>query len=418
MNAQTSFQVYLVGGAVRDTVLGLPVSERDWVVVGATAEDLLSQGYRPVGRDFPVFLHPVTGDEYALARTERKTARGYRGFTVHAEPEVTLEQDLMRRDLTINAMAQDANGNIIDPYGGRRDLAERVLRHVSPAFSEDPVRVLRIARFAARFAHLGFAVAEDTHDLIKEMAASGELSALVAERVWAELVKALSEQTPSVFFSVLRDCGALVHLFPELDRLFGVPQPEIYHPEVDAGIHTLMVLQQAANLTSDTRVRFAALTHDLGKGVTPEAQWPGHRGHEQRGLDVLDSLCERLKAPTEYRSLARRVMIDHGNCHRARELRSATLVDLLQRLDVFRQPENLDRVLLACEADAKGRAGHEDTHYPQADWLRLVYRSVMSVSAKELAERGYAGEKLGQELRRLRIQAVDELKRLYGVARD
>jgi tRNA nucleotidyltransferase (CCA-adding enzyme) len=410
MNAETSFQTYLVGGAVRDALLGLPVSERDWVVVGATPDDLLAAGYRPVGRDFPVFLHPVTREEYALARTERKTAHGYRGFAVHASPDITLEQDLLRRDLTINAMAQDADGHIIDPYGGQRDLEARVLRHVSPAFSEDPVRVLRVARFAARYAHLGFELAEDTRVLIKAMAVSGELSSLVAERVWAELVKALSEKTPSRFFSVLRDCEALVHLFPEIDRLFGVPQPEVYHPEIDSGVHTLMVLQQAANLTGDPRVRFAALTHDLGKGLTPEDQWPGHRGHEQRGLDALDALCERLKAPVEYRRLARRVMIDHGNCHRARELRSATLVDLLQRLDVFRQPENLDLVLLACEADAKGRAGHEDAHYPQADWLRRVYKTVMAVSAKDLAAHGYSGERLGQELRRLRIQAIDELK--------
>jgi tRNA nucleotidyltransferase (CCA-adding enzyme) len=418
MNAQTSFQTYLVGGAVRDALLGFPVEERDWVVVGATPDDLLVQGYRPVGRDFPVFLHPVTREEYALARTERKTAQGYRGFAVHAAPDITLEQDLLRRDLTINAMAQDVDGHIVDPYGGRRDLGARVLRHVSPAFSEDPVRVLRVARFAARYAHLGFVVAEDTCELIKTMAASGELNSLVAERVWAELVKALDERIPSQFFYVLRACGALAHLFPEIDRLFGVPQPEVYHPEIDTGVHTLMVLQQAANLTRDTRVRFAALTHDLGKGLTPEDQWPGHRGHEERGLAALDTLCERLKTPVEYRRLARRVMMDHGNCHRARELRSATLVDLLQRLDVFRQPENLDLVLLACEADAKGRTGHEDTHYPQADWLRRVYRAAISVSAKTLAERGYEGEKLGRELRRLRIQAIDELKRQSGMSSD
>lgn len=414
MNKNTSFKTYLVGGAVRDGLLGLPVLERDWVVVGATPNELLSQGYRPVGRDFPVFLHPVTREEYALARTERKTSHGYRGFAVHAAPEVTLEQDLLRRDLTINAMAQDEQGRIIDPYDGRRDLADRILRHVSPAFSEDPVRVLRVARFAARYAHLGFVLAEETCELIKTMAASRELNSLVAERVWAELVKALDERTPSCFFKVLRNCEALAQLFPEIDRLFGVPQPEIYHPEIDTGVHTLMVLQQAANLSSDPQVRFAALTHDLGKGLTPEDQWPGHRGHEQRGLAVLDGLCERLKIPTDYRRLARRVMIDHGVCHRARELRSATLVDLLQRLDVFRQPENLDRVLLVCEADARGRAGHEDSHYPQADWLRKVYQAVLTVSAKELAECGYSGERLGDELRRLRIKAVDDLKPQSG----
>jgi tRNA nucleotidyltransferase (CCA-adding enzyme) len=399
-------KAFLVGGAVRDRLLGYPVTERDWVVVGETPDAMIARGFRPVGRDFPVFLHPQTHEEYALARTERKTAPGYRGFAVHASAEVTLEQDLLRRDLTINAMAQDESGQLIDPYGGLRDLEARVLRHVSPAFGEDPVRVLRVARFAARYAHLGFKVADETVELMRNMAASGEVDALVPERVWAELATALGEPTPAAFFAVLRECTALERLFPEIDRLFGVPQPAEHHPEVDTGIHTLLVLEQAARLSSDPRVRFAALTHDLGKGLTPPEFWPRHRGHEKAGLELLENLCSRLKAPNDYKRLAEKVMRYHGHCHRARELRASTLVDLLQRLDALRKNDHLDRFLTACEADAKGRPGHEDKPYPQADRIRRAQRAALSVTADGLLAKGLRGKALGRELRQLRIKAV------------
>jgi tRNA nucleotidyltransferase (CCA-adding enzyme) len=319
---------------------------------------------------------------------------------------VTLEQDLLRRDLTINAMAQDESGQLIDPYGGLRDLEARVLRHVSPAFGEDPVRVLRVARFAARYAHLGFKVADETVELMRNMAASGEVDALVPERVWAELATALGEPTPAAFFAVLRECTALERLFPEIDRLFGVPQPAEHHPEVDTGIHTLLVLEQAARLSSDPRVRFAALTHDLGKGLTPPEFWPRHRGHEKAGLELLENLCSRLKAPNDYKRLAEKVMRYHGHCHRARELRASTLVDLLQRLDALRKNDHLDRFLTACEADAKGRPGHEDKPYPQADRIRRAQRAALSVTADGLLAKGLRGKALGRELRQLRIKAV------------
>ena len=399
-------KTFLVGGAVRDRLLGYPVTERDWVVVGETPDAMIARGFRPVGRDFPVFLHPQTHEEYALARTERKTAPGYRGFAVHASAEVTLEQDLLRRDLTINAMAQDESGQLIDPYGGLRDLEARVLRHVSPAFGEDPVRVLRVARFAARYAHLGFKVAEETVELMRNMAASGEVDALVPERVWAELATALAEPTPAAFFAVLRGCTALERRFPEIVRLFGVPQPAEHHPEVDTGIHTLLVLEQAARLSSDPRVRFAALTHDLGKGLTPPEFWPRHRGHEKAGLGLLENLCARLKAPNDYKRLAEKVMRYHGHCHRACELRPSTLVDLLQRLDALRKNNHLDRFLTACEADAKGRPGHEDKPYPQADRIRRAQRAALSVTADGLLAKGLRGKALGRELRKLRIKAV------------
>ncbi|MGZ8975796.1 multifunctional CCA addition/repair protein, partial [Methylomagnum sp.] len=330
-------KAYLVGGAVRDALLGRPVKERDWVVVGETPDSMTARGFRPVGKDFPVFLHPKTKEEYALARTERKTAPGYRGFVVHAEPDVSLEQDLLRRDLTINAIAQDEDGGLIDPHGGAQDLAGRVLRHVSPAFAEDPVRILRLARFAARYAPLGFQVAEETRELMRAMIEAGEVDALVPERVFAELAKALSEPTPGEFFTVLRECGALARLFPEIDRLFGVPQPPQHHPEVDTGVHTLLVLAEAVKLSEDPAVRFAALTHDLGKGLTDPALWPRHHGHEKAGLSALDVLCDRLKVPNNYRKLAERVMRYHGHCHRALELRPGKVVDLLQRLEAFRQ---------------------------------------------------------------------------------
>ena len=399
-------KAYLVGGAVRDALLGRPVRERDWVVVGTTPGDMLARGYQPVGKDFPVFLHPETREEYALARTERKTAPGYHGFVTHAAPDVTLEQDLLRRDLTINAMARDDAGALIDPHGGLQDLKARRLRHVSPAFSEDPVRILRLARFAARFAPLGFDIAEDTRVLMRDMVAAGEVDALVPERVFAELSKALEEETPSVFFEVLRDCGALARLFPELDALFGVPQPPQHHPEIDAGIHSLMVLDQAARLSPDPVIRFAALTHDLGKALTDPSRWPRHRGHERLGLSALTSLCDRLKVPNAHRRLAEKVMRYHGHAHRAAELRPGTLVDLLQRLDAFRQKEALESFLLACEADARGRTGFEERAYSQADWLRVAHRAALEVSVQPLLDQGYQGIALGQALRGERIRRV------------
>lgn len=402
---------YLVGGAVRDTLLGRPVTERDWVVVGETPDSMAARGFRAVGKDFPVFLHPETREEYALARTERKTAPGYKGFAVNAEPDVTLEQDLLRRDLTINAMAQDESGRLIDPYGGARDLEARLLRHVSPAFSEDPVRILRLARFSARFAPLGFEVAEETRELMRSMVQIGEVDALVPERVFAELAKALVEPMPGAFFEVLRDCGALARLFPEIDRLFGVPQPPQHHPEVDTGVHTLLVLEQAAKLSEDPAVRFAALTHDLGKGLTPPELWPRHHGHEKTGLAALEALCDRLKVPNHYRRLAEKVMRYHGHCHRATELRPGTLVDLLQRLDALRRGEALEPFLLACEADAKGRPGFEDRPYPQASWLRAAREAALAVPMQPLLERGLKGAEFGRELRQARIRAVRALPR-------
>jgi tRNA nucleotidyltransferase (CCA-adding enzyme) len=409
-------KTYLVGGAVRDTLLGREVRERDWVVIGETPASMAAQGFKAVGKDFPVYLHPATREEYALARTERKTAPGYRGFAVHAEPDVTLEQDLQRRDLTINAMAQDPAGRLIDPYGGARDLEARLLRHVSPAFSEDPVRILRLARFAARFAPLGFRVAEETRALLCAMVEAGEADALVPERVFAELAKALEEPMPSAFFEVLRNCGALARLFPEIDRLFGVPQPPVHHPEIDTGVHTMLVLEQAARLSPEPTVRFAALTHDLGKGLTPPDRWPRHWGHEKAGLAALHDLCDRLKAPNNYRKLAEKVMRYHGHCHRALELRSGTVVDLLQRLDALRRSDALRPFLLACEADARGRPGFEDRPYPQADWLRVAQEAARSTPVEPLLEKGLKGAAFGEALRRARIASVQEARRAWAPA--
>ncbi|MDE2089067.1 MAG: multifunctional CCA addition/repair protein [Gammaproteobacteria bacterium] len=402
---------YLVGGAVRDKFLGLPVKERDWVVVGATPAEMLARGYKQVGKDFPVFLHPETHEEYALARTERKTAPGYKGFAVHAAPDVTLEQDLERRDLTINAMAETLDGRVIDPFDGRRDLEARRLRHVSPAFVEDPVRILRVARFAARLARWNFTVADETLALMKRMVDNGEVDALVPERVWQELVRALGEDHPARFFEVLRACGALARLFPEIERLFGVPQPPRHHPEVDTGVHTLMVLEQAARLSPDPCVRFAALTHDLGKGETPAGEWPHHHGHEQRSVRLVQALCRRLRAPNDYRDLAVLTARYHGHCHRAAELRPSTLLDTLQALDAFRRPQRFEQFLLTCEADARGRTGREDVPYPQADWLRAARQAAVAVNAAALADGGLRGEALARELRRRRLDAVRRAKR-------
>lgn len=402
-------QIYLVGGAVRDRLLGLPVKERDWVVVGATPEQMKARGFRQVGKDFPVFLHPETGEEYALARTERKTAPGYHGFAVHAAPGVTLEEDLLRRDLTINALAEDAEGRIIDPYGGQADLKARRLRHVSPAFAEDPVRILRVARFAARLAPLGFEVAEETAALMRAMVEAGEVDALVPERVWQELVRALAEPAPERFFEVLRGCGALARLFPEIARLFGVPQAPEHHPEVDTGMHTLMVLRQAARLSPEPVVRFAALNHDLGKGTTPPAELPRHPDHEARGERLVTGLCARLRAPKAFRDLARITARFHGQVHRVLELAPEDVLRILEGTDAFRRPGRFERLLLACEADSRGRPGYEDAPYPQADHLRAALAAAAAVDARPLVEGGLKGAGLAAALRELRLQAIAAL---------
>ncbi|MFZ5593022.1 MAG: multifunctional CCA addition/repair protein [Pseudomonadota bacterium] len=399
-------EIYQVGGSVRDKLLGLPVQDRDWVVVGATPQRMLDLGYRQVGKDFPVFLHPESHEEYALARTERKTGPGYKGFAVHAAPDVTLIDDLRRRDLTINAMAETPDGALIDPFGGAEDLRQRLLRHVSPAFAEDPVRILRVARFAARFAGMDFRVAEETNMLMRRMVESGEVDTLVPERVWAELERALGESRPARFFEVLRNCGALARLFPEIDRLFGVPQPIEHHPEIDTGVHTMMVLDQAARLSSDPCVRFAALMHDLGKGTTPPEEWPRHLGHEERGVALVLDLCRRLRAPADYRDLAVLTARYHTHCHRAGELRPSTLLDTLQALDALRRPQRFESFLLACEADSRGRPGYEERPYPQADLFRAALQAAQAVAVKPLVEKGYTGDRLAEQLRYQRITAV------------
>ncbi len=375
---------YLVGGAVRDRLLGFERADRDWVVVGARVEDMLAQGFTPVGRDFPVFLHPGSKEEYALARTERKTGHGYTGFVVNADPSVTLEEDLQRRDLTLNAIAQRADGQLIDPYGGQRDIEARLLRHVSPAFTEDPLRVLRVARFAARFAPLGCRVAPETLALMSTLSQSGELAHLVPERVWQETDKALRSPAPAVYFQTLRECGALAVILPELDRLFGVPQPAQHHPEIDTGVHVMMCLEQAAKLSEDPVVRFAVLLHDLGKGVTPAANWPHHYGHETLGLPLIRAVCERLRVPKKHTALARLVGEFHTHCHRMGELRPATVLSLLEALDAFRRPEQLTQFALACEADSRGRTGFEDRDYPQAARLHRACEAARAVDVPSL----------------------------------
>lgn len=374
---------YRVGGAVRDALLGLPVKDVDHVVVGATPEQMVALGYRPVGKDFPVFLHPHTHQEYALARTERKTAKGYKGFQVHAAPEVTLEQDLARRDLTVNAIAADEDGRLIDPFNGQRDLQARVLRHVSPAFSEDPVRILRAARFAARFHE--FTVADETMQLMRDMVQAGEVDALVPERVWQELAKGLMEAKPSRMFEALRACGALQRILPELDRLWGVPQPEKYHPEVDTGVHVMLVVDYAASQQHNLPVRFAALTHDLGKGTTPADMLPRHIGHEERSAELLKTVCERLRVPNDCRDLAYIVARFHGKVHCAEEMRADTLMRLLQDTDALRQPERFKAMLLACVCDARGHTGFEQAAYPQADRLLTVLQAAQAVDAGQIA---------------------------------
>ncbi|ORU95009.1 MAG: multifunctional CCA tRNA nucleotidyl transferase/2'3'-cyclic phosphodiesterase/2'nucleotidase/phosphatase [Cycloclasticus sp. symbiont of Poecilosclerida sp. M] len=402
-------KVYLVGGAVRDELLEYPYQDSDYVVVGATVKEMLAQGFRQIGKDFPVFLHPKTKAEYALARTERKVGAGYKGFQVFASPEVTLEEDLMRRDLTINALAKGDEG-LVDPYGGVADLKTKTLRHVSPAFKEDPLRVIRVARFAARYAHLGFSIAEETQALMEEMGTSGELDDLVAERVWQETVRALGEKTPQEFFKVLRKCGALKLIFPELDALYGVPQPVEYHPEIDTGVHTFMVLEQAAKLSKNVVVRFAALTHDLGKALTRPEHWPSHRGHETKGLVALKQLTTRLRVPNEFVDLAAKVMEFHTHCHRAFELKADTLLKLLESLNAFQQPRKLDNFLLACEADSRGRLGLEDEEYPQAQWVKQAYFAACSVQAEEFVSQGLTGKKVGVALHKKRVAEIQKLK--------
>ncbi len=397
-------RVYAVGGAVRDRLLGLPVKDRDYVVVGAAPEEMTALGFRPVGRDFPVFLHPLTQEEYALARTERKIARGYKGFKVHAAPEVTLEDDLRRRDLTINAMAEDAAGRVIDPYGGQADLHDRILRHVSPAFAEDPVRILRVARFAARLPD--FRVADETLALMRQMVGAGEVDALVPERVWQELARGLMEARPSRMLQVLRDCGALARLLPEVDRLFGVPQDPASHPEIDTGDHLLRVLDWAAGQGYTLAVRYAVLVHDLGKGLTPRERWPDHSGHEQAGVDAVKAVSNRLRVPVECRELAMTVTRWHGLAHQAERLDASGLLDLLERCDAFRRPERLHAFLQACEADFHGRPGWEARPFPQAVRLRRALAAARRVDAGALARR-LPAPAIPAALRAARIEAIE-----------
>lgn len=402
-------EIYLVGGAVRDELLDRSVSERDWVVVGATPAELESRGYRPVGKDFPVFLHPQTGEEYALARLERKVAPGYRGFTTEFSPSVTLEQDLARRDLTINAMARDIAGNIIDPFGGRGDLDKRLLRHVSPAFVEDPVRILRVARFIARFAHLGFSVAPETLTLMRRMVDSGEADALVPERVWRELSRALDEPTPRAAIELLREVGALRVILPELDALFGVPQRPEWHPEVDTGEHTLLALQVAASRGASQAVRFAVLVHDLGKALTPRAEWPRHHAHEALGLPAIEALCARLRVPQEHRELGLLASRFHTHVHRGLELRTSTLLELLEHCDAFRRPARFVEFLEACECDARGRLGFAEKPYPQRARVEQAFEIARSISLTESEREGLDGAAIGERLRSKRLVALKRI---------
>ena len=403
-------KIYLVGGAVRDELLGYPFTEKDWVVVGATVDEMLAKGFQQVGKDFPVFLHPTTKEEHALARTERKTAAGYTGFEVHASPDVTLEEDLIRRDLTINAIAKDENDELVDPYNGYTDIQNKILRHVSQAFSEDPVRILRIARFMARYAHLGFTIADETMSLMKDMVTAGEVDALVPERVWQEMHKALGEQTPTAFITTLRDCGALQRIIPELDRLWGVPQPEEHHPEIDTGIHTMLVLEQACRLSDSNDVRFAALMHDLGKGTTAEEEWPRHIGHEARGADIVKTVCQRMRIPNEFRDLAECTARFHLHFHRALELKPATVVKTLEQLDAYRKPERFEKFLLASEADARGRPGYENKDYQQGNFFRQALAVSKDVDVNALREQGYENMKLAEKIKEKRIESVTALK--------
>lgn len=399
-------KIYQVGGAVRDKLLGLPVIDHDWVVVGATVEQMLKLGYQQVGRDFPVFLHPQSKEEYALARTERKSGKGYTGFVVHAAADVTLEEDLSRRDLTINAIAMDTDGKLTDPFNGLDDLKAKRLCHVSDAFAEDPLRVLRVARFAARFAPLGFTVAPQTLALMQQITDAGELEHLVAERIWQEFHKALVTNSPQTFITVLRACGALAHLLPELERLFGVPQPKKFHPEIDTGVHTLMVLEQAVALSADAAVRFAALVHDLGKGNTEPALWPSHKGHEVRGAVLIEALCERLRIPNEYRDLGKLASLYHTHCHRALQHDAEALLQTLELTDALRRPARFEQFLLACEADARGRLGLEQVPYPQAQLLKSAQHCARTVLVQDIVAKYKDSNLLSAKIRETRLAAL------------
>lgn len=405
----SKIQYYLVGGAVRDRLLGRPVKDRDWVVTGATPEAMQALGFRPVGKDFPVFLHPKTHEEYALARTERKTARGYHGFEFYTDPSTTLVEDLQRRDLTINALAETPEGVVIDPYGGQADLEQRILRHVSNAFAEDPVRILRVARFHARYAQYGFSVAPETIELMRSMVAAGEVDSLVPERVWQELETALQEPNPECFIQTLRDCGALKVLFPEIERLFGVPQPAQHHPEIDTGVHTLMVLQRATQLSPKSQVRFAALTHDLGKGLTPADILPSHYGHEERSAELISQLCERYRAPKNFQHLAELTARYHTHIHRAFEQQAKTCLHVLEACDAFRKPERFEDLLITCQADSQGRTGFEHRPYPQADFFRHVLKSCQAVNVNAIIQQGYQGEQIREHLHRERLTVTKKI---------
>lgn len=405
-------KIYLVGGAVRDQLLGIEVKDKDFLVVGSTPDEMLAKGFKEVGKDFPVFLHPKTGDEYALARTERKSGKGYKGFSVDFSSEITIEQDLIRRDLTINAIAQTESGEIIDPFNGQQDLKNKVLRHVSPAFAEDPLRVLRVARFAARFHHLGFTIAPETMLLMQDLS-KNEISELTAERVWQETQRALTTDAPWIYFEALRECGALKVLIPELNKLWGIPNPEQWHPEIDTGLHTMMVLEQATKKTKNPVIRFAALFHDLGKGETPKEEWPHHKGHEGAGVKVIQKACRRLKSPKEYQELAVQVSRYHLHCHKMFELRPNTILKVLKGLKAYRTPDFLKQFITACEADFNGRLYNEDKHYPQGELLWQCYEASKDIDNQELIAQGFEGKKLGEAIDRARLKGIKKVKTAY-----
>lgn len=404
---EQTLDCYVVGGAVRDALFNLPIKDKDWVVVGATPEKMTYLGFTPVGNDFPVFLHPDSKEEYALARTERKSGRGYKGFTVYASPDITLEEDLLRRDLTINAIAKDKNGNLIDPYGGLNDIKSRTLRHVSPAFSEDPVRILRTARFAARFSNLGIKVDTKTNELMREIVNNNEVDALVPERIWQELSRALLSDKPSVFFTTLRDCGALERIFPELDALFGVPQTEQYHPEIDTGVHVMMVVDRAREISDELDVIYAALTHDLGKGITPKSKWPSHHGHEAAGVPLVTEMSERMRTPKEITRLAEIMSDQHLNMHRLNELRHETILKTLKKLDAFRRPDRVKRFALACQADSQGRGGHYPTRpYPQTELIQDYFQAARQVNTAEIAHAQPDPKQIAKAIDHARVKAI------------
>ncbi|MEW6998892.1 multifunctional CCA addition/repair protein [Colwelliaceae bacterium BS250] len=408
--ANQSMQVYLVGGAVRDQLLNREIVERDYLVVGASVDKMLQLGFMQVGKDFPVFLHPKTKEEYALARTERKQGKGYTGFVCYAEPDVSIEQDLLRRDLTVNAMAQADDGTIIDPYHGQQDLKDKILRHVSPAFAEDPLRVLRVARFAARYHYLGFTVASETILLMQAMVANGELENLTPDRVWKEFSRSLSEDNPEVFINILRATGALKVLWSSLDKLWGIPNPEIHHGEIDSGIHTLMVLKQAVKLSTDVSVRFAALCHDLGKGLTPADKWPSHHGHEKSGLALVEQICIALKVPNQVKRISLMVCEYHLHCHKAFELKASTILTMFDKLDVWRKPEDFERFLLACHADSTGRLGKENEDYPQADYLRTALKQCNQINAKKFVQQGLKGAAIKEAMNKAKLAVMQTIK--------